>query len=61
MGGGRRKFPARQKFKPKEEVTGTEEKKEPPKPEEMKSLLDLWQTKKKEKPQETKEGSEKNL
>lgn len=51
MGGGKRKYPTRQKYTPEEKKLGkySEEKKEPLKEEDMKPLLELWQNSVKKK------------
>ena len=53
MGGGKRKFPTRGKYKPvaKEEESKTEDSKEPPKKEDVDNLLNLWQSSKKKEPE----------
>jgi len=50
MGGGRRKFPQRQKYVPEEKKLGKFEEKEEKKSEEdVKSLLELWKKAKEKK------------
>ncbi|MBS3146645.1 hypothetical protein J4471_03025 [Candidatus Woesearchaeota archaeon] len=61
MGGGKRKFPKRQKFISEEKKLGkfVEEKKAAPKEEDLKSLIEIWQgkTKKEKHHEETSENN----
>ena len=61
MGGGKRKYNQAIRFRKfkKDNSVEIEVKKEPPKPEDVKSLIDLWQSKQKKKEENTSDGENK--
>ena len=62
MGGTKKKYPKRQKYITEEKKFGkyVEEKKELPKEEDLKSILEIWQSKSKKAKKQEENSEEKN-